>query len=101
MVELLYSAVCEHKPISKQVFSLPIPVFRENIDVFFIFAIDFFSEADLYWFLGKTFPRVKTIKIRKRRKWEKSSKDFADSAYDAEEIKAVSEKMGYVPVIDP
>ena len=27
--------------------------------------------------------------------------DLADSAYDAEEIKAVSEKMGHVPVIDP
>jgi len=34
MVELLYSAVCEHKPISKQVFIPPIPVFRGNIDVF-------------------------------------------------------------------
>lgn len=27
--------------------------------------------------------------------------DLADSAYDAEEIKVVSEKMGHVPVIDP
>ena len=27
--------------------------------------------------------------------------DLADSAYDAEEIRAFSEKLGHVPVIDP
>ena len=27
--------------------------------------------------------------------------DLADCAYDAEEIKAVSKKMGHIPVIDP
>jgi len=27
--------------------------------------------------------------------------DLADSAYDAEEVKAFSEKLGHIPVIDP